>query len=388
MNDFGFPHSFSVAEFQSSNQRIILEGFEGLENLNRATLLGFDPTQPDAYADIELETGFPEAEEAEPKVAQARLSAMLQNLGLAFQVLKEDDPACIFQYTYDDGAIIQLRLVERADGVKIPVFTSIEEDDQGNAIESIELLSYDAAAQTKQEYESDDGEEVASLFEDGTVSLNGVFLGVIGAARGLAPEDIKDMLAVHREIQALDTVLPDEAFNRLRQKLASAILPGFQLVQGFRARRFSKAAEEYLLGLKQFIDKHNLDAEQVSGLLQDEQIQRLAALDGQLRKRRRVATVGLTAMSACVTIASGVLGATLGSSPRYNILSSSMIEETLLGAGLGAMLSLEQVSKFRRKGRGVKGFLNEVDTSGLPINDQLYQEALLATTYLNLLRII
>lgn len=374
--DTGIPENFDMGSLESPAQRILRDEFEQTTVLNAAALADFDPNQTTANTVIELNTAFPEAEDGEPQLAKLMREKMLRELGLDFHMAPSHDPGTMLQYTYRDGEVDQIRLVERPDGVRVPVLTHLASDNDGNAVERVRLLSHELAAERVARHQDNLDEQKVDLRLMKEFDLDEEFL----EAAGISLEDKIAMLAAFDEIGDLDVAKPDlKALEKVRQDLVKTMLPGSQFLQTLREDKIHGATMAYGEGIVGFFEKHGVDKRSAKEILESEQLLRLTALNKQLRIRRRVATLGNTAMTAAAMVSGAMGGALIGVSVLNDY---EPVAEAVVGAGLGLLAGIQKTYQLRKNSRAVENFshLEKLDADRT-LDDQLAGEYQLAQSY-------
>jgi hypothetical protein len=379
-------HSFKDArDIESPNQQLVREAFEETEAANRITLNSFDPNSPDIRADIGLVTYFPEAEAIEPQIAESKRLVMLRGLGLEFQNLEGGHPDLIFQYKYRDGEVDQIRLLTRSDGVKVPVFTALGTDEENNPIERIRLLSYAQAEDFAGQLENNLDEHKLNARLKDEIGLDET---VINLAH-LSFEDKRSMLAAYDEIQNLDVIKPDTgALDHVRKKLVKTMLPGSKFMSLLRDNRLTKAQTAYENSMSGLVEHCGFDAKATKEFIQSERLHRLQSLNEQLRFRRRVAKMGLVAMSSLVTIVGTGTGAASGAVMAIessNDTATGAAIGALVGGGSGLWIAIEKGIHARKRNRLISGFSTDYFSTSGELDRQLRAEQKLANDYITLL---
>lgn len=384
--DESTSHSFKDArDLESPNQQLVREVFEETEAANRITLNNFDPNSPDIRADIALATYFPEAEAVEPQIAASKRQIMLRDLGLDFQNLESNHPDLIFQYKYRGGEVDQIRLLTRSDGVKIPVFTALGNDEENNPVERIRLLSYAQAEEFAGQLENNLDEHKLDARLKNEIGLDETMVGLAH----LSFEDKRSMLAAYDEIQSLDVIKPDTAdLNHVRTKLVKTMLPGSKFMSLLRDSRLTKAQAAYENSMAGLVEHCELDAKAANEFMQSERLQRLQSLNEQLRFRRRITKLGLVAMSSLVTLVGTSTGAASGA-----MMAAERNSDTITGAAIGALvgggsglwIAIEKGVQARKRNRSISGFSTHYFDNSGELNRQLNAEQKLANDYIRLL---
>lgn len=372
-------------DIESPNQRLLREVFEETTVANRITLDSFDPHIPDNRADIALVTYFPEAEAVEPLVAASKRQNMIRELGLEFQYLEDGHPDRVFQYTYRDGEVDQIRLLTRSDGVKVPVFTALGSYEDNHAVERIRVLSYTQAQNFARRLEDQLDEHTLNVRLENEIGLDKAMLDL---AR-LSFEDKRSMLAAYDEIQELEVIKPDtDALAQVRKKLVKTMLPGNKLMSLMRDNKLTNAQATYEASLSGLIERCGLDAKSTKEFMQSERLQRLQLLNEQLRFRRRATKLGFVALSSLATLmgtGTGIASGAMMASETHNDTVTGAAIGALVGGGSGLWIAIEKGLNLRKRSRYISGFsTNHFDTGG-SLGRQLCAEQRLATGYISLL---
>jgi len=286
----------------------------------------------------------------------------------------------LFQYEYPDGDIQQIRYVTRADGVKVPVFTTLLKQKGGHFIESIELLSNDKAEKTVQEINDyvKEGEIDQRLYSE---------FGIDPALTEQAHFSLGDkegMLEAYDNIQNMDTADIDLThLSKSRMKLIKAMLPTTQWLKNRRERHLPHLIKQYDQELVNVLKQSNLDGEGFDDLIQRERLMRLSGLNRQLKTRQglvKSAMVGAT--TAFTTIMTGV-GAAAGFMAEPESQKAPLIGAVIGGASVLA-IGIEKGISFHKRNKHARGFSEIYPEED--INEQLHQEMRLANAYFHLSR--
>ncbi len=373
-----FPDEYNATDIELPAQRILSKEFEAIEIWNQLAVLDFDPSVPRSVVEIRLDTAFPEAEAAEPTVTDAKCINMLSSLGLTFQWLKDEDPSKVFQQEYIDGSINQLRLMTRQDGAKIPVFTKLASDQEGNAIESISLLSNDVATEHVKRLEDSIDEQKVDIRLQEVFGLDNDFT----KSASLSFEDKKAMLATHDKINALEIAMPDtKELDKLRSKFVKGMLPAASFLGRMRDKHLAKTQVQYEKGVVDLINRYELSGIHVSDLIANERARRLVELNEQLKKRVIAHKVGLVAMTG---VASAVGSAWIGDMSQS--FEGNPTIPAIAGGVFGLLLGIQDGMVLRNKVRGENiRFLPNTEkgdnSEGSSFTEQLAQERYLAGRY-------
>jgi|GEM_PF-1984890 len=372
-----------VRGHESVNQRILHEEFDKTAAINQAALANFDPRVPDDYVEIELTTGFPEAEAAEPRIADSRRQAMLRDLGLSFQHSETGQPGHYFEWKSEDGDVDQLRTLTRADGTQIPMFTQLGSDKDGNPVELIQLLSHQKAVALVVEYEGTRYEETLDRRLTGEFGLDAEMLD----RANLSLEDKRAIVATYEKIQSEAVTRPYDVgeLNLVREDLVKTMLPARKFTLSRRRSQALQARAAYEDSVAAFTQRHGLDTRSARELESGEQSLRLGALNEQLRFRKRAAKVGLVAMATLTTPIGSSLGALMGMVVHQEVHDGTG-RAVMIGAIIGGMATLgahvAEGLRLRRRVRGIRGFMQSDFRDSGSLIDQLVNERWLACEYI------
>jgi hypothetical protein len=362
---------------ESPTQQILREEFEAIEIWNQVVCLDFDPTVSGSVVDIRLTTAFPEAEAAEPKVAEAKRENMLNSLGLGFHFLNDKDPSNLFQVEYNNGEIDQIRLITRIDGVKIPVYTTISGDDEGSVIEKVYLLSNDVAEEHRKKLEDNINEQKVDLRLQEEFGLDKDFI----KQAKLSFDDKRSMLASYDAIKELEVAKPDnQELDMLRSRFVKGMLPTSNFLEQMRYKRLAKTQVEYEKGVVDLIKRYELRGSSARELISSERLKRLAGLNEQLNKRVIAHKVGLAAMTG-TAVSLGALGGSLIG--EIQSLKGNSIVHAIIGGGAGLVFGIQEGIHLRKNARDVRAGFLPISTSdgGDKFTEQLAQEKRLAWRY-------
>lgn len=373
--------------------RILQAEFEGLTILNEAEIRDFDPHGQIDNVDIALQTTFPEYEESEKKISEAMRSRMLHNLGLSFEFLPSEDPDNLFQYTYRDGEIHQIRLMSLKNGIKTPVHTSLGKASDGSPIERVSLLSFNGAEELKARFESYLDEHKVNERLKRQFDLDDDFLKL----SGLTFEDKQAMLAAFDEIQALEVIRPDlKELDKIREKFARSMIPSTGFMEAIFANQEDKIMEEYERQFSELVGRSHMDKKSRKELAYSERLLRLSALERQLKIRRRNVKLGAAVTTIVVTLFGAGTGAVAGvmmiTEAGQDMSSFPAVQAAIggvIGGGAGLSIGLEGVVRVRRRAKYTSsGFLPIADSaeeSKGSLRKQFQHERRLAKSYLVLL---
>lgn len=384
-DESNIPSFNDARDIESPNQRLVREVFEETEVANRLTLNDFDPHNPDVRADIALITYFPEAEAAEPQIAESKRRLMLHSLGLEFQNLEIDHPDLLFQHTYRGGVVNQIRLHTRSDGVKIPVFTALGTSQDNNPVERMRLLSYTEAGALATKFEDNLDEQKLTARLKNEIGLDDTLLELAH----LSFEDKRSMLEAYDEIQNLEVIKPDtDVLDRVRKNLVKTMLPGNKLMSFVRGHKLEKAQATYEASMSGLVEHYGLDTKATTELIQSERLHRLQSLNEQLRFRRLTTKIGLIAMTSLATLTGTGTGAASGA-----IVAIEANDDTIKGAAIGALvgggsglwIGIEKAVHLRRRTGLISGFSTNYFTNSSALDRQLREEQKLANNYITLL---
>jgi len=291
-----------VRSQESLNRQMLREAFAEIEQRNRVALDNFDPDNPYEWAEIEVLTSYGEYEAAEPEVADGKRQAMLHDLGLEYQRLEKWHPGYIFEYSYRNGAVHQIRMVDRDFATQIPVHTVLGSNEDGNAIEKIELLSHQQAKDLKTRFQNELEEQRLNARLARESGLDAEML----EQANMSLADKRAIVATYDQIQNEAVIRPDAAvLDHVRHDLVKAMLPGNRLMSFMRRNRLLHAKNAYEASVSELMQRHGPDIE----LLESEQLRRLRALNEQLHRRKLAAKVGLIAATGAIVGGRATLGA-------------------------------------------------------------------------------
>jgi len=212
-----FFNELSAAKFETPAQTLLRDGFAETTAKNVEALAEFDPASEEyELRHLGLKSTFPEADDAEPLLAEQYRSKMLSDLGLNFTPLEEDDPDKIFQYTYSDYSTRQIRYITRADGTRIVAEMLVTEEGQmqylsllttGRAEENAgnhqaHVDDYDVTKELAHQLGIEDQYELVEQTKDLTIAEKTVMLAELNTAQGQQDTKLGDQLM--RDEQTLD----------------------------------------------------------------------------------------------------------------------------------------------------------------------------------------
>lgn len=388
--DAHLPDNINAAAFENPTQKGLRIEFQQLTTWNRDTLNNFNPNvrlhpdipdDPDARAEIKLTTDSLDDERREPAFTGVLREGMLRELNLAPAISTDpEDPNVMFQYEFPDGDVQQIRIITRADGVRVPVFTTLLKQKNGHFIASVELLSLDLAEKTAQELRDyiKEGEVDKRLYSEFGIEPE------FTEQAHFTLEDKESMLQAYDNIQNMDTAEIDLThLSKSRMKLLKAMLPTTQWLKNRRERHLPHLIKQYDQELVNVIKQSNLDEEGFDDLIQRERLMRLSGLNRQLKTRQRlVKTTMAGAATAFTTLVSGT-GAAIG----LKVSSNETLKAPLIGAAIGAVsaivsVGLDKVIPFYKRNKYARGFSEIYPEEN--INEQLNQEMKLSDAYFHL----
>lgn len=379
-----------ASRFENPTQTRLRARFDQLTTTNRDRLVTFNPTirlnpdlpeDPEARAEITLTTDLND-ERSEPQFSGMLRDRMLRDLNLSFRLATDpDDPDIRFQYEYPSGDIQQIRDITRADGVKVPVFTTLLRQKDGHFIEHMELLSYDLADATT--------EQLREHVREGQVNqrLFDVGLGEqVIEDMNLTLEDKEGMLASYDAIHSLEAPELDLShLGKLRMRMVKAMLPYTKFGKNIRQRNFSQIREDYNHELARVMQTGDLDAESRYDLIQRERLLRLSGLSSQLQGRLKVMKGGIAGVIGAYTSGASVMGALGGASESiffHHDLKTTAIIGSIVGGGAILAMGLAGVRDRNERIKQIHGFSEIYPEEEL--REQLDQELRVANKYFDL----
>ncbi len=303
---------------------------------------------------------------------------MLRDLGLEYQRLEKWHPGYIFEYSYRDGAVHQIRMVDRDFATQIPVHTVLGSNEDGNAIEKIELLSHQQAKDLKTRFQNELEEQRLNARLARESGLDAETL----QQANLSLEDKRAMVATYDQIQKEAVIEPDTTIlNDLRRDLVKAMLPGNRLMSFMRRDKLLRTKYAYEAGVLQLMQRHGLDAD----LLESEQQRRLQALNEQLHRRKLAAKIGSIAATGTATLIGINVGAGIGHEVHGGSGWVAVIGAIVGGkATLGARM--KRYAHLREQACQISGFSSADFKDATQLSQQLLKEQQLARQYISQLK--
>lgn len=375
------PADISVSAFESTAHRILRDEYDQATALNRAAIDHFNPDAPTARFEVLHGHGaFEEATTAEEQFANTLYRGMVKELGLKFEFLSPDDPNLLVQHAFNDDSLEQIRLIERADGAKIPLRTiQGPRDEEGRRTEWLQLVSHDRAKEHVERISTKAAEEACDIRLETEFDMTPEFI----ALSEMSLEDKRGMLAAHDALARAHVPMhPDSReLDAERQALVAAMLPKSGRRKEADDKKFAELAKQYTEHLEQLVRRFEMDPVEAHRFQAVEQFARLRALNGQLLGREQRQTLYGATMAS---LATGIVGgAGAFEANTTHILSSNPVLSAALGVTVtGAMFGREQVDKYRsKKEQSRQGFVPLQDDAAKHLSIQLQDERKLAAAY-------
>jgi|GEM_PF-4564751 len=391
----GWTNNLSPDDFVSYSQRLLREEFATLTQQNGEQLQIFDPNNPDSSVEVPLYTPFTEIENEEPALTIAQSQAMLENLGLNFRLLPLDDPNLLVQLPHDDDTLTQIRYVNREDGVRVPLMSSLDENGKLVGVhllsnertqEAIEYLQPELDAYNKNiaisglaEMMKIGDEEMDAFYEGADKLTLQELQAMVQDLQNEAPEvvegDNEFSKQMNDEAQAYKQKLAEKeaAINKARRSYARAAMPTNTFLDGFMRKRVAERRQQYQQLVEENLRQLEYVGQHAELELDKEQGRRHAELNEQMRKRKTFAKIG----AAAITGAADLLG--IASITAYGYLNTgdSITTEKALGASvvMSAVFSTVQFFRMRNRLKYAVPFDQEsTATPNEPLNNQLEAE--------------
>jgi hypothetical protein len=371
-----FLKGLSASQFETPTQVLLRDGFAETVAENVEALAGFDPSTEDFdlwY--LGLESTFPEADDAEPVLAERYRNKMLADLGLSFTSLEQDDPDFIFQYTYEDASTRQMRYITRADGARIVTEMLISQEGQ---MQYLALLTDRRAEENAWEYQAqvDDYNITAELANR---------LGVEDAYELIEQTkemDLAEKIAMLEELRAAQAqsdselgeqlVLNDQALNKARKRYVKAVMPALGLLETWRKPHQEARAVEYIAAVEHTAFALEMGPDQLEQHNALEQAKRHAELNKQLELRKRARILGTTAVASVVI---AVPTAVVGAVGYFHEVLQNAPQGLAAGFLIGLGLSVPLVNRMREGLRHLSPFASRTTANtNAPLINQLAAE--------------